>query len=280
MGTFITVISVILGVFVLFLLAFLFIIAPSVGRREKMKRFKNLRYAHRGLHDDTRPENSLSAFRAAVDADFAIELDVRLSGDGVLVVFHDDTLERAAGVKARVDKVAASELKKVKIFGTDEGIPTFAEVLELVGGRVPLLVEIKEDAGKYCVTEKTIEALSKYNGPFVIESFNPLALGLVKKKMPRALRGVLSENFLEEKKYRKLMYFLLQFMLLNVVCRPDFIAFSHTGHKNAALKICRSLFKTPTLAWTVRSEREERVALWNKFDGVIFENYLPAGREI
>ena len=279
MKTFLTTLVLIAIILFLLFCVYLFLIAPR-KRRAGIDAFKNLRYAHRGLHGGGVAENSRSAFIKAVEAGFAIELDVRLSKDGELVVFHDDTLERAAGICARVDSITAKELGYVKIFGTDDTIPTFSEVLSIVDGRVPLLVEIKEDAGKYCVTEKTIEILSKYNGPFVIESFNPLALGLVKKKMPSVMRGILADDFLKQKKYRKPMYFLLQFLLLNVVSRPDFIAFSHTGHKNGSLRLARRLFSAPTLAWTVRSEKEERMALWNGFDGVIFENYLPKGTEL
>lgn len=255
-------------------LAFLFLIKPG-KRRAQTDKFKNLDYAHRGLHGGGRAENSLSAFKAAADAGFAIELDVRLSSDGVLMVFHDDTLDRMTEVTGRVDSVTAKELSALTLGGTEDTIPTFAEVLELVGGRVPILVEIKEDAGKYCVTEKTVEALKAYKGEFLIESFNPLALARVKKLMPDAVRGILSESFLKEKKYRSPTYFLLQNLLLNFLCKPDFVAFNHEHSKNCALRLVRRIFRVPTLAWTVRREREERLAKSHGFDGIIFENYNP-----
>ncbi len=261
-----------LAVFLFFFLAYLFLIAPGKKRKE-MEKFKNVRYAHRGLHDNERAENTISAFRHAVDAGYGIELDVRLSSDGELVVFHDDDLVRACGIDARVDTKTASELKELKLFGLNEGVPALSEVLSLVGGKVPLLVEIKEDAGKYCVTEKTIEILSQYNGAFIIESFNPLALGVVKIKMPNVMRGVLSQAFLKEKKYRKPMYFLLQHLYLNVVCRPDFIAYNHEHYKNGSLKLCK-LFGASALCWTVKSKDEEAAALKHGFTGIIFENYL------
>ena len=253
---------------------FLILIKPG-KRRAKVEKFKSLAYAHRGLHGGGRAENSLSAFRSAVDAGFAIELDVRLSADGVLVVFHDDTLERVCNAEGRVDEKTAKELSQIHLSGTEDTIPTFAEVLSLVDGRVPLLVEIKEDAGKYSVTEKAVEALRGYDGEFIIESFNPLALARVKKLMPTAVRGILSESFLKEKKYRSPTYFLLQNMLLNFLCKPDFVAFNHEHSKNCALRIVRVLFGVPTLAWTVRGEREERCAKSHGFDGIIFENYIP-----
>ena len=108
-------------------LAFLFLIKPE-KRRAQTDKFKNLDYAHRGLHGGGRAENSLSAFKAAADAGFAIELDVRLSSDGVLMVFHDDTLDRMTEVTGRVDSVTAKELSALTLGGTEDTIPTFAEV--------------------------------------------------------------------------------------------------------------------------------------------------------
>ena len=158
MKAFLIVIISLISFLLLSFLLFLLLIKPS-GRREMMEKYKSLKFAHRGLHDATRAENSLSAFAAAADAGFAIELDVRLSSDGVLMVFHDDTLERMTGVGGRVDSKTAEELHSIRLGNTEDTIPTFDEVLGLVDGRVPLLVEIKEDAGKYGVTEKTVETL-------------------------------------------------------------------------------------------------------------------------
>ena len=260
----------------LLFLAYLFLLRTK-SRREEMKKYKNLSYAHRGLHTDACAENSLSAFKEAVKAGYAIELDVRLSQDGVLVVFHDDTLDRMTDEAGRVDTKTASELSKIKLGKTEDTIPTFAEVLSLVDGRVPLLVEIKEDAGSLAVTEKCVEALRSYKGDFIIESFNPLALARVKELMPEALRGILSESFLKEKEYRTPTHFLLSILALNFLCRPDFIAFNHKHYKNIALRLARGLFRVPTLAWTTRSEKEEIDAKEHGFDGVIFENYIPRG---
>jgi glycerophosphoryl diester phosphodiesterase len=275
MEPFVILLFVLIDFLLLSFLVYLFLIAPTGKRRDRVERFKGVYFAHRGLHNEKYPENSLGAFREAAEAGYGIELDIRLSSDGELVVFHDDTLDRVTKETGRVDGRSAEELGKIKLLGTDETIPTFREVLALVDGRVPLLVEIKEDAGKYSVTEKAVEMLSEYSGEFIVESFNPLALARLKKKMPDAVRGVLSENFLEEKKYRKPMYFLLQCLVLNVICRPDFIAFNHKHYKNASLRLARRLFSVPTFAWTVRSEREETDSRLHGFDAMIFENYLP-----
>lgn len=253
---------------------FLFLIKPN-RRRGEIEKYCAIRYAHRGLHNGERAENSLSAFAAAVEKGYAIELDVRLSSDGELVVFHDDTLDRVTKESGKVCERTAKELSKIHLNGTADTIPTLKEVLSLVDGKVPLLVEIKEAAGSSAVAEKTAEVLSGYRGEFIIESFNPMALSVIKKRMPSVLRGVLSESFLKEKRNRKPIYFVLQCLLLNFVCRPDFIAFNHRDAKNAALRFTRGVFGVPAFAWTVRSEEEEKKARENGFDTVIFENYLP-----
>lgn len=268
--------SVLGGLLILFGL-FLFLIKTSSKRRAVMDKFKSLRYAHRGLHNKDRAENSLSAFRAACDEGYAIELDVRLSKDGVLVVFHDDTLDRMTTERGPVIERTAEELSKIKLADTEDTVPTFAEVLALVDGRVPLLVEIKEDAFDHSVTRECARMLAQYKGEYIVESFNPLSLAEYRKISPETVCGVLSDNFLSQKKYRKPMYFLLELLLLNVTCRPDFVAFNHKKHKNGSLRLTRRLFGAPTLAWTVRSEQEEREAKKHGFDGVIFENYIPKG---
>ena len=143
----------------------------------------------------------------------------------------------------------------------------------------PLLVEIKEDAMKSAVSEKTCELLSEYSGDFIVESFNPLALGIVKKRMPDVLRGLLSEDYLKFEKYRKPLYFFLKNLLLNFTARPDFIALSHEDHSLAVFRFVRWLFRVPTLAWTVKSAEAEELAYKRGFDGVIFEGYIPEDKK-
>ena len=258
----------VIAIVAVFVTVILVLIAP--GRRT-MKPFKSISYAHRGLHDGEKPENSLAAFKAAVDAGFGIELDVRLSSDGKLVVFHDDTLERMVGIRKRVDELTVSELSALRLGDSNEGIPTFDEVLKLVDGKVPLLVEIKEDKGNSAVSDTTAKTLSLYNGAFIVESFNPISLGNVRKQLPMTPCGFLSCKH----KAKSFTYFMLTNLLLNVICRPDFIAYCHTDSSNFFLRLVRGLFRVPTLAWTVRSEEEERTAKKNGFDGIIFEGYIP-----
>ncbi len=257
----------------LVILAVVFMLAP--GRRNgELEKFKSVRFAHRGLHDGTRAENSLSAFVAAKSEGYGIELDVRLSRDGKLVVFHDPTLERMVGKPGRVIDYTADELRWMKLGDTGEGIPTLAEVLRLVDGTVPLLIEIKQDVGESGVAERFLEEIRGYTGDYIVESFNPLALRTVKKARPDILRGILSMNYMKEEKYRgKLLYKLLGGLYLNFLMRPDFIAYDHNDHSMRNLRYIRRAYGTPLFAWTVRSEEEQTRALGDGFDTVIFEGY-------
>ena len=265
-------IAIPISVVVLFLI-YLFLIAPK--NKKEMNKFKTVMYAHRGLHNDERAENSMSAFRAAVDGGFGIELDIRLSKDGKLVVFHDDTLDRVCGSEGKVIDFTAEELATFKLCGTNDGIPLFSDVLSLVDGKIPLLVEIKENAGDSTVSHAACEMLKGYKGEFIIESFNPMSLKVVKEEYPEIPRGILSHRYYEYEKSRKPLFFLLQSLLLNFLCRPAFIAYDHRHADAFGLRFVRAFFKVPTIAWTVRSAEEEKVARKNGFDGIIFENYLP-----
>ncbi|MBR2930017.1 MAG: glycerophosphodiester phosphodiesterase [Clostridia bacterium] len=251
------------------------LIAPGM-RKCGLEKYMTVKFAHRGLHGDGVAENSLSAFRLAKEAGFGIELDVRLSKDGELVVFHDSTLDRVTGVEGKVIDFTAEELKGMKLAGTDDGIPAFSEVLELIDGRVPLLVEIKSDIGESGVTEKLAEVIKDYHGDYIIESFNPLALRTAKKLMPGVPRGILSMKFSEDPSKRgKLLYTLLENLFLNFLMRPDFIAYNKNGHDNQSLRRIRKAYGTPLFAWTVTSREEEAKAISDGFDSVIFEGYIP-----
>lgn len=265
-------IAIPITIVVLFLL-YLFLIAPR--NRKEMKDYKTKMYAHRGLHNDERAENSMSAFKAAVDSGYGIELDIRLSKDGKLVVFHDDTLDRVCGREGKVIDFTAEELATFSLNGTGEGVPLFSDVLSVIDGKVPLLVEIKENPGDNRVSLAGCEMLKDYKGNYIIESFNPLSLRTVKKNMPHIPRGILSHRYYAYEPYRKPLYFLLQALLFNFTCRPAFIAYDHRHARSFALRFVRVVFGVPTLAWTVRSAEDEAIARKAGFDGIIFENYLP-----
>lgn len=260
---------------VLVFLAVIYLFAIGTKRNKEMKKFSSVKFAHRGLHSDKAPENSLPAFSLAVAAGFGIELDVRVSKDKKLVVFHDDTLKRVVGIDGRVNEYTAEELSAMKLLGSEERIPLFDEVLSLVDGKVPLLIEIKENATETDASILTAKRLANYSGDFIIESFNPLSLMRVKKLLPSAPRGILSHRYFAFKEYRKPTYFLLQLMLLNFLCRPSFVAYDLRHRSSLSLRLTRRLFGAVTFAWTVRSSEEEALAKKVGFNSIIFEGYMP-----
>ena len=261
------------SVFLLLFLLYLFAIMPSFNKKA-VKPFLEYKYAHRGLHTSDAEENSLTAFERAIKKGYGIEIDVRFSRDGELMVFHDATLSRVCGIDKRVVDLTAEELKKIKLGKTEDTIPTLREVLDLVCGRVPLLIEIKQEQGEGNVALATAEALKAYTGAFLIQSFNPLAVATFKKQMPKVVRGILSDNYFRDKSRRKPLYFFLKNLLLNFLCRPDFISFNHLEYKKSfTLRFVRRVFKPVLFAWTVRSSEEGKNASAKGFGGIIFENY-------
>ena len=261
------------GSLIFLFLVYLFLIMPSLSRKGEMKKYTSHKYAHRGLHGIGVAENSMTAFARAVEGGYGIELDVRLSKDNKLVVFHDNTLDRITGIDGKVSDYDYDELKNMKLSGTDDTIPLFLDVLRLVDGKVPLLIELKEEAGSLLVTEKALELLESYGGPFVIESFNPMSLRLIKKQKPQILRGFLAANYMAEKKHRKPLFLLLQLFLFNSICRPHFISYEHKGYRNFGFLVLRTVFRPVCFCWTVTSKDDEMAAYAHKFDTVIFEGY-------
>jgi glycerophosphoryl diester phosphodiesterase len=214
----------------------------------------------------------LSAFRKAVDMGYGIELDVQLSADGEVMVFHDENLLRMTGCDASLYHKTAAELSALRLSGSEEHIPTLAEVLSLVGGRVPLLVEIKSDHGTVAVCEKTAALLDSYAGEYMIESFHPFALDWMRKNRPNILRGQLSSNFFGHKESgNNLQFFAVKNLLLNVIARPDFIAYDIRYPNTWAFRLCRDVWKAFPIGWTVRSKEELEEAK-KYFDAWICEN--------
>ena len=253
----------------------LYLVCP--GRRSKeMEKYKSVKFAHRGLHDSERVENSMSAFAAAKEMGFGIELDVRLSKDGELVVFHDDNLSRVVGKEGKVIDFTAEELANMRLGNTNDTIPTLKEVLDLIDGAVPLLIEIKMAGDESGIAEKFIEVIEGYKGDFIVESFHPFALKIVKNARPDIMRGILSAEYMKNPKHKgNLLYRLLQNLQLNFLMRPDFIAYEKGGYSVPNLRFLRRNFNTPLIAWTIKSATEEAEAIAHGFDTVIFEGYVP-----
>lgn len=262
---------------IVLLILYLLLVSPKmIHRADRSSFLKNKFYAHRGLFDNESdaPENSLAAFQKAVEAGYGMEMDVQLTKDDQLVVFHDATLKRMCGVEGNVWDYTLEELKQFKLAKTDETIPSFEEVLNLVAGRTPLIVEYKLDRPLTKVCELGEQLLSQYQGVYCIESFHPFALMWYKKHKPEVMRGQLSGNLAREtnNKKNKIIYTLVTFLLTNVLTRPDFIAYDHRYVNNISRKVCKWLGAL-SVAYTVKSvERYEEVK--NDFEIFIFDSCI------
>ena len=259
-----------------------FLVAPNVVRRKLCNRqLTSHDYAHRGLHDKNVPENSMQAFERAVQAGYGIELDVRVSRDNVLVVHHDETLERSCDDKRRVCDVSLEDLKQLSLFGTMERIPTFDEVLALVDGRVPLIVELKTDFSNKELAAQVYERLRRYKGVYCVESFDPFAMRWFKQNAPDVVRGQLSfMPPIKDKPFKeKLRRLALGYMLINFLSRPDFVAYGYKTDSNLSFRFVANVFRPLLAAWTVKDEGVYH-ELQKYYDIQIFEQFRAPRRSV
>ena len=248
-----------------------FLIAPGAVTKRQKAPFVGRNFAHRGLHSEDKsvPENSLEAFRLAGRAGYGAELDVRLTKDGQVVVFHDDTLDRMCGVSGRVDEKSYDELKLLSLAGTNQRIPLLTEVLEVYGGRGPLIVEIKNGPRNRELCEKTYAILSEYPGEVCVESFNPRILRWFRFHAKDIVRGQLATTMSDyDGAVSRPTAFMLSHCLLNFISRPQFIAY-RVGYRPLSVRLSEAM-GAMRFGWTSHNERTERGR-----DGVIFEFYRP-----
>jgi glycerophosphoryl diester phosphodiesterase len=233
-------------------------------------------YAHRGLYnrDQSVPENSLEAFGAAANAGYGMELDLTITTDGEIVVFHDDMLTRACGVDKDIRDCTWEELQTYRLFGTDQRIPLFSEMLELVGGRVPLIVELKHTKRYRELCAGAAALLDVYPGAYCIESFDPRIVRWFAVHRPEVVRGQLAGGIRSYESARFLHSWVMSAILSNACCRPHFVAYRH---QDASRKLGLRAYKWlggQLVAWTVQSPEDE-TRCRRLFDTVIFEFYKP-----
>ena len=264
---------IIIGIIIV-LVAALYIIAlicirPAAHREVGL--FYGREYAHRGLHGDGVPENSMPAFRRAVDAGYGVELDVQMTKDGKLVVFHDATLKRMCGVEGYLRDRTFDELQELRLSGTEERIPLFSDVLEVLDNTT-LVCEIKPDNGarNYHFCEKVYDELKGYRGNYCMESFSPFITGWFKKQHPEIIRGQLSCRMGSDSGRGRLVNFILTNMLLNFISRPDFIAYNFKDIDTWGYRTVKRIYRPFRIAWTPRGPEEIGEAK-KEFETIIFE---------
>ena len=241
------------------------------------KQLEGYSYAHRGLHDDKIPENSMLAFAKAKEHGYGIELDLHLLSDGNLAVFHDGDLKRMTGQEGTIEALTTVQLSQYHLAQTEQTIPTFAQLLELIDGSVPLVVELKAVNGNHkelCQTVKN--ALKDYRGAFCIESFDPRCIAWLRKHWPEAVRGLLLQNYFKPKMpnlpfQAKLA---LVWQLMNISLYPDFIAYRFCDRNNVGNFIARKFWGAKGVVWTVKSQKDFDTATKEGYIS-IFEGFTP-----
>lgn len=261
---------------VFFLSLWLLLMLPAFPKRGCAAFYGKKHFAHRGLHDENVCENSMQAFRMAVQAGYGIELDVHLTKDGQLCVFHDDTLKRLCGREEAVREMTMDELQKI-LLPDGQMIPSFEEVLELIQGQVPLIVEIKSpEIGNCAVSERLWQCLKDYRGDYLVQSFDPFQLRWFKKHAPRVIRGQLAQKgrFKGPFRLRHIPGLMAGNLLINRISAPDYIAYRQEDTKKCCYRMMRRVYRPGLAVWTVRSETEEK-KMQGLCDAIIFENFHP-----
>lgn len=229
--------------------------------------------SHRGMFNEEFPENTLGAFQNAVNHHYACELDVQMTTDGKLIVFHDYDMERLTGVKGDIREKSYDEIKNLKIHNSQYGIPLFEDVLKLVNGQIPLLVEVKNHKHIGEMETKIRDMLRKYNGKYAIESFNPFIIRWFYKNANEMIRGQLSCPF-EGDPLPKLTKKVLRALIFINYNHSQFLAYDVDDIlKNK--KILKIKKRMPVVMWTVRDPKKI-IECKGYYDNYIFEGYDPA----
>lgn len=196
----------------------------------------------------------MEAFGRAISANHPVELDVRQTGDGKLIVFHDSSLSRMTGKSIDVSKCDWDEIKNLRLLASGQRIPLLDSVLELINGRVPVLIEIKNEglAGK--IERGIAEVLDRYSGPFAIQSFNPLTVLWFRRRRPGICRGQLAGDFRSSPEIGKVPDFILRNMYLNFISRPHFVAYDVSAGDRLFFEKMKSRIGVPLILWTVNSK--------------------------
>ena len=262
-------------ILILLIALYLFMLHGRTGH-PGLDALRGWHYAHRGLHNEDRPENSMSAFEAALDAGFGIELDIHLLADGNLAVMHDSSLRRTASADVLIETLTIQQLSDYRLNVSNEAIPTFQQVLDLFDGKAPLIVELKAANNNHAqLTEAACRMLDTYNGPYCIESFDPRCILWLKKHRPDIIRGQLARNFFRsDVSIPGILKFVMTNHLANFLTRPDFIAYRFADRKGLGTFLTRRLLGVQGVSWTIRSKKDFDIAVKEGWLA-IFEGFLP-----
>ena len=254
----------------LFVILVLYVLSVR-GRKghPELHTLQNWYYAHRGLHGSGCPENSMAAFRKALESGYGIELDVHLLADGNLAVMHDSLLKRTTGLDGKIEDLRIDDLKRCFLEGTEQTIPEFSEVLKLFDGRAPLIIELKVTGSNHArLCQAVCQMMDGYKGAYCLESFDPRCIYWLKKNRPHIIRGQLTENYFKSMgKLNPVLKFLLTHQMLNWLTLPDFVAYRYADYKTFSNWLVRCVWGVQGITWTLRSKFD--------FDEAINSNWIP-----
>lgn len=253
---------------------YLLAIKPSNKHLRAFKPFEEVYITHRGLFNNIDvPENSLKAFELTVKNGYGTELDVQLTKDNKLVVFHDESLKRMCGIDKNLRDLSYEELKELSLLNTNHKIPLFEDVLNVLKEDTPLIVEIKPEGDYLKTTDEAIKLLKKYKRLWIMESFNCFVVKHLKDNYPEIIRGQLSYNMFKEKK-KSIFSFLYTYLFFNFLTKPDFIAYDVKNMNNLSFKIISKLYKSECVAWTVKDQEILKKAK-KYYRQFIFDSFIP-----
>ena len=234
-----------------------------------LEALRGWKYAHRGLHDETLPENSMGAFRAALEHGYGIELDIHLMKDGNLAVIHDASLLRTVGADVNITDLTAEDLENYRLGGTGEKIPLFSQVLELFAGKAPLIIELKEDNNYKALVKAAVTAMEGYEGPYCMESFDPRCIYELKKQYPHIIRGQLNMDYFKEEDspLPKAVKWLVTNQTMNFLTMPDFISYRFADRKTFSNFLTMKYWGLQGVTWTLQTQEE--------LDRAVAEGWLP-----
>ena len=265
-------------ILILILLAGLFLM--TLRGRTGHKGLSTLRgwaYAHRGLHGEGTPENSMAAFRKALDAGYGIELDIHLMKDGQLAVIHDASFKRTAGADVQIEDLTAEDLAAYPLEGTKETVPLFSDVLALYAGKAPIIVELKAERNNHAALCKAAcDLLDGYKGVYCLESFDPRCIRWLRNNRPEQIRGQLAENYFRSSKSKLPWYLklILSNHMMNFLTRPDFVAYRFSDRKDLSTRLCRNVWGLQGVTWTVKTPEDHKQAEKEGWIS-IFEGFRP-----
>ncbi len=250
-------------------------------RRKGLKPLEERPVAHRGIFDNKgdAPENSMLAYKRAVEYNVPFECDVHLTKDGKLAMLHDPTLKRMCGLDIPMNQLTYEEICQYKLKDSEQRIPLLDDVLAMVDGQVPIVLEIKPHGNHKETVKKVAERMDAYKGFWVLESFHPGILRWFYKNRPEILRGQLAtdmfKNHLGGNLFEKL---IVTSLVTNFLTKPDFISYNYKYRRNISYRLCRKLYRCGNAGWTFRSRKALR-KFGKRFDTIIFDSFIPKALE-